>query len=254
MTRAPLDFSIGPHTLRNITVLTLPLLHRPWNNPVALLLSPLAGALAAGCCALLKPSELAPASSVLLGALVPSYLDPAAVAVVQGGADETVHALALRWDHIFFTGGTRVGRAVAAAAAVRLTPLTLELGGKSAVVVADDLDDAEIAIAARRVWHGKLMNAGQVCVSPDYVLVTRVKVDKFVEGVVKANMEFFAGNEQDRTDQVGDIVSAAHCRRICDMLSRSKGRVIIGGEVLSEKRIAPTVVTDVGEDDALMEE
>ena len=177
-----------------------------------------------------------------------------AIAVAQGGPSETMHALEThRWDHVFFTGGTRVGREVAVAAARHLTPLTLELGGKSSVFVSEDIADDELQVAAKRVWHGRLLNAGQVCISPDYVLVQKTKVDAFVEGIKKANEEFF-GEAGEGVVQVGNIVSVAHFERIRNLLARTKGRVVIGGKVLGEKRIAPTVVTDVREDDALMEE
>ena len=225
---------------------------------MVLLLSPLAGALAAGCTVLLKPSELAPATAALLAALLPAYLDPTAVAVVQGGAAETAHALsARRWDHIFFTGGTRIGRVVAQAAANTLTPVTLELGGKSAVVLAGDvLDDAEeMETVARRVWHGRLHNAGQLCVSPDYVLVPRERMGAFVGALEKVHGEFFAVPEgEGPLVQVGNIINTAHCQRVRDLLLRTKGRIVFGGEKTGEKTIAPAVVADVPEDDSLMEE
>src|SRR6478735_8537308 len=138
----------------------------PWNYPVQLLLAPLVGALAAGNAVVLKPSELSPATSAALARLIPEYLDSRAVTVVEGGVEETTALLAQRYDHIFFTGNGRVGRIVAEAAVKHLTPVTLELGGKSPVYVDRTVD---VAAAARRIAWGKFMNAGQTCVAPDYV-------------------------------------------------------------------------------------
>ena len=140
----------------------------PWNYPIQLLVEPLGAALAAGNCVLAKPSELAPACSAALARLLPRYVDPDAVVVVEGGVDETTALLAERWDHIFFTGSTAVGRVVAEAAAKHLTPTVLELGGKSPTYVHRS---ADLDVAARRIAWGKFLNAGQTCIAPDYVLV-----------------------------------------------------------------------------------
>ena len=140
----------------------------PWNYPIQLLVEPLGAALAAGNCVLAKPSELAPACSAALARLLPRYVDPDAVVVVEGGVDETTALLAERWDHIFFTGSTAVGRIVAEAAAKHLTPTVLELGGKSPTYVHRS---ADLDVAARRIVWGKFLNAGQTCIAPDYVLV-----------------------------------------------------------------------------------
>ena len=140
----------------------------PWNYPIQLLIEPLGAALAAGNCVLAKPSELAPACSAALARLLPRYVDPDAVVVVEGGVDETTALLAERWDHIFFTGSTAVGRVVAEAAAKHLTPTVLELGGKSPTYVHRS---ADLDVAARRIAWGKFLNAGQTCIAPDYVLV-----------------------------------------------------------------------------------
>lgn len=161
--------------------LGLMLIIAPWNYPVQLLLSPLVGALAAGNAVVLKPSELAPATSRLLAELIPRYLDPDAVAVIEGAVDVTTELLAQRWDHILFTGSTRVGQIVMEAAAKHLTPVTLELGGKSPTLVAAD---ADLKIAARRVAWAKYLNAGQTCVAPDYVLVEASVADQFTALVV----------------------------------------------------------------------
>ena len=142
----------------------------PWNYPVQLCLAPLVGALAAGNAVVLKPSEVAPATSAVLARLLPQHLDAAAVHVVEGGVPETTALLAERFDHIFYTGNGAVGRIVLEAAARHLTPVTLELGGKSPAFVADD---ADLEVTARRLVWGKFTNAGQTCVAPDYVLASR---------------------------------------------------------------------------------
>ena len=142
----------------------------PWNYPIQLLLEPLGAALAAGNCVVAKPSELAPACVGGAGPALPRYLDPEAVAVVEGGVPETTALLEERWDHIFFTGSTAVGSVVAEAAAKHLTPVALELGGKSPAIVDAD---ADLDVAARRIAWGKFLNAGQTCIAPDYVLVDR---------------------------------------------------------------------------------
>ena len=150
----------------------------PWNYPIQLLLNPIAAALAAGNCVVAKPSELSPACSAVLARLIPKYLDDQAVVVVEGGVPETTAILEQRFDHIFFTGSTNVGRIVMQAAARHLTPVTLELGGKSPTIVAAD---ADLDVAARRIMWGKFMNAGQTCIAPDYVLAEASVRDKLVD-------------------------------------------------------------------------
>ena len=142
-----------------------------------LILSPLVGAIAAGNCAVLKPSEHTPTVSAPLARLLPQYLDADAVAVVEGAAAETQELIDQGLDHCFFTGGPEIAKAIMAGAAKHLTPVTLELGGKSPVIVADD---ADVKVAARRVALGKLLNSGQTCIAPDYVLVDRRVREQFV--------------------------------------------------------------------------
>ena len=150
----------------------------PWNYPVQLLLSPLVGAIAAGNCAVLKPSEITPHTSAVLARLVPEYLDPDCITLVEGGIAETTELLSQRFDHIFYTGNGTVGRVVLEAAAKHLTPVTLELGGKSPCIIARD---ANIEVAARRIAWGKFLNAGQTCVAPDYILVHPDREQELVE-------------------------------------------------------------------------
>jgi aldehyde dehydrogenase (NAD+) len=150
----------------------------PWNYPFFLCMSPLVAAVAAGDAAVIKPSELAPATSVLIAKLVPQYLDRDAIRVVEGAADVTQDLLSQGFDHALFTGGTEIGRKIMAAAAPTLTPVTLELGGKSPALIAPGFD---LALAAERIATGKLFNAGQTCVAPDYVLVPEAQREAFID-------------------------------------------------------------------------
>ncbi|KAH9851146.1 aldehyde dehydrogenase [Lenzites betulinus] len=224
-----------------------------WNYPVILTLSPLIGAIAAGCPAVIKPSELTPAVAQLLVDLLPRYLDPNAFAIVNGAILETTHVLSRRWAHILYTGNGAVGRIVAAAAAKHLTPVTLELGGKSAAVVADD---ADLDIAARRILHGKIQNAGQLCVAPDYVLVSSARVEAFLQSLKKASNVFWPAGDSPLTGTapLSNIIHERHVTRLLDLLKRSKGKVVFGGQVHEGKRLAPTVLKEVREDDVLMED
>ncbi|KAI0031550.1 aldehyde dehydrogenase [Vararia minispora EC-137] len=222
----------------------------PWNGPIVLSLGPLVGAIAAGCTAVLKPSELAPASSALLAELVPRYLDGSAYAVIQGAAPETTRVLEHRWDHILFTGGARVARIVAAAAARFLTPITLELGGKTPVVIDDTVD---LDIAARRILYGKQLCAGQVCVAPDYVLVPRARQDTFVQALLRAAAEFWPEGSRASPD-LAQMIHGAARERLVRMLAQTCGTVVLGGGTGGERRMEITIVRDLKEDDVLMEE
>jgi aldehyde dehydrogenase (NAD+) len=197
----------------------------------------------------LKPSELAPATSAALARLVPQYLDPEGVAVVEGGVDVSTRLLDLPFDHLFFTGSTAVGKVVMAAAARHLASVTLELGGKSPVVVARD---ADIEIAARRIAWGKLLNAGQTCIAPDYVLVERPVADRMVDALVQA-MDDLEGSDPRLTRT--RIVNDRHVARLESLLAGSGGRVATGGGVDHDERwIEPTVVVDPDPGSSLMSE
>jgi len=223
----------------------------PWNYPVQLLLAPVAAALAAGNAVIAKPSELAPATSSLLAELIPRYCDPEAIAVVEGDASVSTALLAERYDHIFFTGSTRIGQVVMEAAAKHLTPVTLELGGKSPVLVDDS---ADIEIAARRLAWGKWLNAGQTCVAPDYVLVTEAKRDQLVDAMRTA-FEDFSGGDTRNTGDYSRIVTERHAARLQGMLSDHGGTLAIGGEADPEARyVEPTVVVDPDPSSKLMSE
>lgn len=221
----------------------------PWNYPVQLLLVPAAGAIAAGNAVVMKPSEVSSATSALLARLVPQYLDRDAVAIVEGGVPETTALLEQHFDHIFYTGNGTVGRIVMTAAAKHLTPVTLELGGKSPVIVDAS---ANIEVTARRIAWGKWLNAGQTCVAPDYVLVHRSKKAELIDALGKSIRDFY-GDDPRSSDSYGRIVSPRHFDRLKAMLS--SGNVVIGGETDAAQRcITPTVLTDVSPDSALMTE
>ncbi len=211
----------------------------PWNYPVQLALAPLVAALAAGNTVVVKPSELAPATSAALARLIPQYVDPEAVVVVEGGVDVSTSLLDLPFDHLFFTGSTTVGKVVMAAAARHLSSVTLELGGKSPVVVTRD---ADLEIAARRIAWGKLLNAGQTCIAPDYVLVERPVTEALVDALVSAMAELEGPDPRLTRTR---IVNDRHMDRLATLLAGSGGRVATGGGVdPAERWIEPTVVVD----------
>lgn len=223
----------------------------PWNYPVRCLVLPLAFAIAAGNTVALKPSELAPATSALLAELIPAYLDERAVVVAEGGPEVAEGLLDQRWDHIFFTGGGRVGHLVMAAAARHLTPVTLELGGKNPAIV-DHSGDLETA--ARRIVWGKFLNAGQTCVAPDYVLVHKSVEEPLVRALVHQVVSFY-GADPRTSPALGRVVNHSHMRRLVEMLKATKGHVVIGGQAdPAERYLSPTVITDVSWDDAVMKE
>ncbi len=219
----------------------------PWNYPLNLALAPLIGALAAGNCVVLKPSEVAPATSAVLAHWLPRVLDPQAVAVVEGGVPETTALLDQRFDHIFYTGNGTVGRIVMAAAARHLTPVTLELGGKSPAVVEPGSD---LATAARRIAWGKFMNAGQTCVAPDYVLAIGPAGDEIETHLTDAIREMY-GTDPARSGDYGRIINERHFDRLAGLLN--DGRTVVGGDHdRSDRYIAPTVLADVEPDSAVM--
>lgn len=211
----------------------------------------MAAAIAAGNCVVGKPSELSPATSAVLARLVPKYLDPAAVALVEGGVPETTTLLDQQFDHIFFTGSTTVGKIVMKAAAEHLTPVTLELGGKSPVIVAAD---ANIASTARRIAFGKMMNAGQTCVAPDYVLVERGAHGELVSALADTMADFLDGNAHESSN-LGRIISDRHHSRLVGLLDGHGGDVVTGGEHdATDRFLAPTLVADPDIDSRLMRE
>ncbi|QNP68496.1 aldehyde dehydrogenase family protein [Streptomyces roseirectus] len=212
----------------------------PWNYPAQLLLAPLVGALASGDAVVVKPSELAPATSAALARLLPAYLDTDAVAVVEGGIPETTALLAEKFDHIFYTGNGAVGRIVLRAAAEHLTPVTLELGGKSPAFVDST---ADLQVVADRLARGKFLNAGQTCVAPDYVL-TDPATAAALEPLLASAVEKTYGADPQRSGEYGRIVNERHFDRLTGLLG--SGRVVVGGvSDRADKYIAPTVLADV---------
>ncbi len=218
----------------------------PWNYPFYLCMAPLVAAVAAGNAAVIKPSELAPATSAVIARLVPQYLDSDAIRVVEGDASTTQDLLAQGFDHALFTGGTEIGRKIMAAAAPTLTPVTLELGGKSPVVV---LADADLDVTARRIAWTKLLNSGQTCIAPDYVLADRTIAAPLAEKIVATIAKFRAG-EQDPSLR---IVNERQFDRLVSLISATSGKVVTGGgSDRSTLRIEPTVIVDPAADDPVM--
>ncbi|KAF7255779.1 hypothetical protein EG68_10659 [Paragonimus skrjabini miyazakii] len=223
-----------------------------WNYPILLTLQPLIGAIAAGNTALVKPSEHAPASSEFLMKSIPKYLNSSVCNVICGDAQLSASLLdTYRFDHIFYTGGANGGRAVYAAAAKFLTPITLELGGKSPSYVDSHVN---IMLAVRRILWSKIYNAGQTCVATDYVICHRDVVAEFCRSTLQVLKEFL-GEDPHQSPDFARIVNKFHLQRLTKLLSATKGKIIYGGDsILDELYIAPTVVTDVKPDDSLMSE
>ncbi len=218
----------------------LTLIIGPWNYPVQLIIGPLIAAIAAGCCAVLKPSELTPAVSEVLERIIIKTFPKQYVSLVTGGVEETSQLLEERFDHIFFTGSTRVGRIVYQAAAKHLTPVTLELGGKSPAIVCAD---ADIALAARRIAWGKFLNAGQTCVAPDYVYVHQSVREPLLRAL-QQTVEGFFGADARTSGSYGRIVNESHFDRLQMLVG--KDRIVFGGQADRGARyLAPTVLRDV---------
>lgn len=216
-----------------------------WNFPFVLTLGPAVGAIAAGNTVVLKPSEVCPASSALMAELVGKYLDNDAIVVVEGDGAVSQELIAQGFDHICFTGGTEIGRKVYEGAAPHLTPVTLELGGKSPVIVSAD---ADIDVAAKRIAWTKLMNSGQICIAPDYVLADAKIRDQLVDKIKAAVTTFEAENPGGKR-----IVNQRHFDRLTASLAATKGDVVIGGGSDSSTiSIQPTVVVDPDPAEPLM--
>jgi aldehyde dehydrogenase (NAD+) len=216
-----------------------------WNFPFALTLGPAVGAIAAGNTVVLKPSEVAPASSALMAELVPKYLDNDAIAVVEGDGAVSQELIEQGFDHLLFTGGTEIGRKVYESAASHLTPVTLELGGKSPVIVSAD---ADIDVAAQRIAWTKLINSGQICIAPDYVLADAKIRDELVDKIKAAVTTFESADSSGKR-----IVNQRHFDRLTASLAATKGNVAIGGgSDASKLSIQPTVVVDPDPTEPLM--
>ena len=221
----------------------------PWNYPFQLMISPLVGAIAAGNCAILKPSELAPHTSSVLANLFQKNFDPAYISVVEGGVETSQLLLQEKFDHIFFTGGTAVGKIIMAAAAKHLTPVTLELGGKSPCIVDADIN---LEHTAKRITWGKFINAGQTCIAPDYLLVDKTIKKDLVENIKNCLQEFY-GNEPENSPDYARIISQKHFSRLAAFLNN--GEIIAGGKTDPESLyIAPTVIDNISVDAPVMQE
>ena len=221
----------------------------PWNYPVLLTLEPLIGALAAGNCAVVKPSAYSPNTSAVLSALIEEALPQEHAAVIQGGRQENQTLLGQKFDYIFFTGSVSVGREVMAQAATHLTPVTLELGGKSPCIVDGT---ADLALAARRIVFGKFLNCGQTCVAPDYLLVQREKKDALLAQIAREIVRMYGEHPLESPDY-GKIINEKHFRRLLGLLDSDK--LVLGGERdPAALRIPPTILDNVTGEDPVMQE
>jgi aldehyde dehydrogenase (NAD+) len=251
--KAKLPLKFRPGAARIVPQpLGMVLIIAPWNYPLQLTLSPLVGALAAGNTVVLKPSEVAPATSSALAELIPRYLDERVVHVVEGSVDETTALLQEQFDHIFYTGNGTVGRIVMRAAAEHLTPVTLELGGKSPAIVAAD---ADLDVAARRITWGKFTNAGQTCIAPDYVLVAADVEDRFL-GALLRNVHDFYGENPKVSDDYGRIVNERHYDRLAGLLDAGGFEAVVTGGVgnRDDRYLSPTVLAGVEPTAAVMQD
>ena len=209
----------------------------PWNYPLQLAITPLVGAIAAGNCTIIKPSEIATHAAAVLAKMLQKYFDSTYISVVEGGVETSQKLLTEKFDHIFFTGGTNVGRIVMEAAAKYLTPVTLELGGKSPCIVDTDIN---LEYAAKRITWGKFINAGQSCIAPDYLLVPEAIKQQFIEKIQKCITEFYGAQPANSPDY-GRIIDRKQFDRLVALLA--DGKIVFGGETDAESRyIAPTVI------------
>jgi aldehyde dehydrogenase (NAD+) len=241
----PGSAEIRPEPLGTVLIIA------PWNYPLHLLLAPLVPAIAAGNTAVLKPSEVAPATATAIATHLNDFVDPAVAQVVNGGVPVASELLEHRFDHVFYTGNGPVGKIVMRAAAEHLTPVTLELGGKSPAIVSAD---ARIDVAARRIAWGKFVNAGQTCVAPDYVLVEEAVASQLVTALAAAVATFY-GDDPSASPDYGRIVADHHVERLAALLDGHGGTLVTGGTIDRPRRyVAPTIVTDVDPDSELMQE
>lgn len=226
----------------------LVLVMSPWNYPIQLALVPLAAAISAGCCVLLKPSRYSVNVSRVLCEMFDSSFDSRLIKVVEGGHQANSELLELRWDHIFFTGSPNVGKVVMEAASRHLTPVTLELGGKSPVIIDGSMD---MALAARRLAWGKFLNAGQTCVAPDYLLIDERCKEEFKKEFEKATRKMYPGLLE--SPDLGRIINEKHFNRLKGLLEGQ--RVVFGGQCDDKlMRIAPTLLEDTDPDSPIMQE
>lgn len=225
------------------------LIMSPWNYPLLLTLDPLVDSIAAGNTAVLKPSAYSPATSAVIQKITESVFPKEYVAVITGGREENAHLLDEKFDYIFFTGSKAVGKEVMAKAARHITPLTLELGGKSPCIIDSG---ANIKLAAKRIAFGKYLNCGQTCVAPDYILCEKSVKDKFLS-FLKSEITEQYGNEPLQNENFGRIINEKHFSRICALINNSK--TVYGGKFDADSlKIEPTVMDNVTPSDAVMQE
>ncbi len=221
----------------------------PWNYPLHLSLAPMIAAIAAGNCVVVKPSEHAPVTSAAIAAILPDYVDQRAVAVVEGDYKVAGALLNERFDHIFFTGGTAIGRIVMTAAAKHLTPVVLELGGKCPCIVDAS---ADIDLAARRITWGRFLNCGQTCIAPDYVLAHPAIEDALIDRIVHYVRKFY-GDDPQQSPDYARIINGNHHDRLTGLIEGQN--VVIGGKSDRDQRyIAPTILRDVDPESPVMQE
>ncbi len=225
----------------------------PWNYPFQLALQPLVGALAAGNTAVLKPSEHAPHVSNLIKNLIEKYFKNNVIRVIEGDGNIAANLITQKFDHIFFTGGENIGKKVMEAAAKNLTPITLELGGKSPAVV---IGGANLEVSAKRIIWGKSLNAGQTCIAPDHLLVEEKLFDSLISDLKKSIIQFY-GNSPLNSKHLGSIINKRQFNRLHNLIQQAKrnDQLIYGGEFNeSEKRISPTLIKIENRNDQLMKE
>jgi aldehyde dehydrogenase (NAD+) len=221
----------------------------PWNYPINLMLAPLVGAIAAGNCSILKPSEIAPHTASALKNLIASTFDPSFITTVEGDAEISQQLLKGKFDHIFFTGGTEVGKIVMSAASENLTPVTLELGGKSPCIVDET---AHLEYSAKRIVWGKFTNAGQICTAPDYLLVNHKIKHDFLNNIKKQIRDFY-GTDPSQSNSYARIINRKHFDRLSELLQ--SGECLIGGDTdLNQLYIAPTVIDQITLESKVMQE
>ena len=225
----------------------------PWNYPFSLTLQPLVGALAAGNTAILKPSEHAPNVSNLIKKLIEKYYPENIAQVIEGDGNTAADLMTQKFDHVFFTGGENIGKKVMEAASKNLTPVTLELGGKSPAII---IDGANLEVTAKRVIWGKSLNAGQTCIAPDHLLVEHKIFDSLISNL-KTSINTFYGNTPINSKNLGSIINQSQFNRLNNLLNeaKKKGQVIYGGDSdETEKRISPTLIKIENRNDPLMKE
>jgi len=250
----PVATPLELHPAKSYTVsepLGVVLIISPWNFPLALCFAPLIAAIAAGNCVVIKPSEISEHCSQLVFDLIPKYMDTRAIQVVLGGAEETSELLDEYFEKILYTGSGHVGSIVLSKAAKHLTPVALELGGKSPCVVDKEVN---LDVAARRIISSKFINSGQICIAPDYVLAHKDIHPQLVQKL-KENIETFFGADPQKSESLGRVINQKHHKRIMSLLATTKGKVVIGGTGDEKDRyISPTLIIDVDPNSPLMKE